>query len=86
MTFFVYVTIISILRGANMKVNDIIRKVNITKSTFFAHERRSGFPVSNPKRNRYGHRVYTEQEVETIVNYFNDFYKNNFRRNLKREN
>ncbi|MQY64753.1 MAG: MerR family DNA-binding transcriptional regulator [Calditrichaeota bacterium] len=48
-------------------VKDVLREAGISRNTLYNWERKKKIP--SPKRNLYGHRVYTIQEFKAVVRY-----------------
>lgn len=49
------------------KVNDILQKVGIARSTLYNWERSGHIP--EPKRNRVGYRIYDDDDLKKIEEY-----------------
>lgn len=48
---------------------DVIKKVGISRNTLFLWFKNNKIPET--KRNRNGHRIFTEKDIKTILNYKN---------------
>lgn len=48
-------------------VKDVLKKAEISRNTLYNWERKRKVP--RPKRNIYGHRVYSAEDVERIVRF-----------------
>lgn len=48
---------------------DVIKKVGISRNTLFLWFKDNKIPET--KRNRNGHRIFTEKDIKTILNYKN---------------
>ncbi len=48
-------------------VKDVLKEAGISRNTLYNWERKMKIP--EPRRNAYGHRVYSEDDLDTIVRY-----------------